>query len=61
MVPGGLADQLAAGGRLVLPVGGLQDQKLLLVSKDERGQLSESSLGLVRFVPLIGVEGWSER
>jgi protein-L-isoaspartate(D-aspartate) O-methyltransferase len=61
VVPGGLTDQLAAGGRLVLPVGGRQDQKLLLVSKDERGQLSESSLGFVRFVPLIGAEGWAER
>jgi hypothetical protein len=28
--------------------------------KDERGQLSERTLGYVRFVPLIGEQGWSD-
>ena len=59
VVPAPLTEQLAPGGLLVLPVGGRQDQQLILVSKDERGELSERSLGLVRFVPLIGAEGWS--
>ena len=59
VVPARLAEQLAPGGRLVLPVGGRSDQQLMLVRKDERGQLSESALGYVRFVPLIGQDGWS--
>ena len=59
VVPGHLVEQLAPRGRLVLPVGGRQDQQLILVSKDERGALTERSLGFVRFVPLIGAEGWS--
>ena len=59
VVPTRLADQLSPGGRLVAPVGGRSDQQLLLIRKDERGQLSESTLGYVRFVPLIGQDGWS--
>ncbi|HET7767382.1 MAG TPA: protein-L-isoaspartate(D-aspartate) O-methyltransferase [Chloroflexota bacterium] len=59
VVPGQLTEQLARGGRLVLPVGGRNDQQLVLVRKNAQGQLSESTLGYVRFVPLIGAEGWS--
>ena len=60
VVPARLAEQLAPGGRLVLPVGGRSDQQLMIVRKDERGALSESALGYVRFVPLIGQDGWSD-
>jgi protein-L-isoaspartate(D-aspartate) O-methyltransferase len=60
VIPAHLAEQLSTGGRLVLPVGGRSDQQLVQVSKDEHGQLSESTLGYVRFVPLIGRDGWSD-
>lgn len=55
-VPPALTDQLAPGGRLVLP---LHDptQVLMLVRKDARGRLSRTRLLPVRFVPLTGRYG----
>ena len=59
-VPQPLVDQLAAGGTIVMPVGELAGaQKLIKVTKRDDGSLEESDLGGVRFVPLIGEEGWS--
>ena len=58
-VPASLIDQLAVGGRLVMPVGephGGQD--LVKVTKRPDGTIAQQSLGGVRFVPLIGEEGW---
>ncbi|MCC7106437.1 MAG: protein-L-isoaspartate(D-aspartate) O-methyltransferase [Chloroflexi bacterium] len=56
-VPRPLSDQLNDGGRLVIPVGGRTDQELLrLVRHGE--QIEQQKLGPVRFVPLIGREGW---
>ncbi|MET0772182.1 MAG: protein-L-isoaspartate(D-aspartate) O-methyltransferase [Candidatus Limnocylindrales bacterium] len=52
-VPAALVTQLAAGGRMVIPVGGEHDQDLLLVARAASGEVSQSSLGPVRFVPLI--------
>jgi protein-L-isoaspartate(D-aspartate) O-methyltransferase len=54
-VPVALEDQLAAGGRLVLPVDGKQgddDQRLLLV-RNVDGDLRRERLEKVRFVPLV--------
>ena len=60
-VPRPLIAQLAAGGRLVMPVGGAGAvQKLVQLSKSSDGSLAQSDLGEVRFVPLIGQEGWSD-
>ena len=59
VVPPSLVEQLAPGGRLVLPVGGRDDQRLLLLTKDASG-VTERVIGPVRFVPLIGAEGWPE-
>jgi protein-L-isoaspartate(D-aspartate) O-methyltransferase len=59
MVPPSLSEQLALGGRLVMPVGTLAEQRLLLVQRTERG-FDESNLGGVRFVPLVGDDAWSE-
>ena len=57
-VPGPLVDQLADGGRLVVPVGRhLSSQRLLRVRRTPVG-LTEDDLGGVTFVPLIGAEGW---
>ena len=61
-VPPALVAQLAPGGRLVMPVGGTASiQKLVRVTKQEDGILQQSDLGEVRFVPLIGEEGWRDR
>jgi protein-L-isoaspartate(D-aspartate) O-methyltransferase len=51
-VPQPLVDQLAVGGRLVLPVGDVF-QDLVLVTRDARGVRQERLLG-VRFVPMTG-------
>ena len=60
-VPKALLDQLAPGGRLVMPVGSPGwVQKLVKVTKLEDGSLQQSDLGDVRFVPLIGEEGWKD-
>lgn len=52
-----LLDQLAAGGRLVLPVGGLGYQELEIWRKENEEFKRKSSLG-VAFVPLRGEYGW---
>jgi protein-L-isoaspartate(D-aspartate) O-methyltransferase len=60
-VPEALIAQLAPGGRLVMPIGdpgGIQE--LVKVTKQEGGVLRQENLGGVRFVPLIGEEGWGE-
>jgi protein-L-isoaspartate(D-aspartate) O-methyltransferase len=60
-VPHSLREQLAVGGKLVIPVGetvGLQ--KLVRVSRVSESRYEEDELGDVRFVPLVGAEGWHE-
>lgn len=60
-VPPSLVAQLASGGRLVMPIGDPgRVQKLVKVTKQEGGILQQSDLGEVRFVPLIGEEGWRD-
>ena len=54
-VPQPLLDQLAEGGRLVLPVVIGEDQHLLRFRKTS-GKVTQEDLGLVRFVPLVGGE-----
>lgn len=59
-VPPSLVDQLALGGRMVLPVGSRRLQQLVRVTRSERGVTLEK-LGECRFVPLIAPEeGWPE-
>ena len=54
-------EQLAEGGRIVMPVGDPGwIQKLVKVTKGPGGNLITEDLGGVRFVPLIGEEGWSD-
>lgn len=57
-IPDSLIDQLDINGRLVIPVGNKGEQKLLRITKTVTKELVEEDLGLVRFVPLIGTEGW---
>ena len=54
-----LIDQLAEGGRLVIPVGSIIEQELLCVTKGRTGNRTEK-LGGCRFVPLIGRDAWQE-
>jgi len=58
-VPQSLVDQLAPGGRLVLPTGGREEQDMLLVEKRPEG-VTVTRLLTCRFVPLIGPEAFSE-
>jgi protein-L-isoaspartate(D-aspartate) O-methyltransferase len=60
-VPKPLIDQLTDRGRIVMPVGGPGwVQELVMVTKGPDGRLSQANLGGVRFVPLIGEEGWKD-
>lgn len=60
-VPRPLLAQLAPGGRIVMPIGSPGwVQELVKVTKQEDGVLKQENLGGVRFVPLIGEEGWKD-
>jgi protein-L-isoaspartate(D-aspartate) O-methyltransferase len=53
-VPDRLVEQLAPGGRLVVPVGRGGDQELLRIARSLDGTLTTDRLGHVRFVPFVG-------
>ncbi|HET9990462.1 MAG TPA: protein-L-isoaspartate(D-aspartate) O-methyltransferase [Kofleriaceae bacterium] len=55
--PRSLLEQLAIGGRLVLPYGYDDHQRLVKITR-EAERFVETDLGAVRFVPLVGAEGW---
>lgn len=58
-VPKSLEEQLAVGGRLVMPVGSARGlQTLIRLTRVSEDEYEEKDLGGVRFVPLIGEEGW---
>jgi protein-L-isoaspartate(D-aspartate) O-methyltransferase len=57
-VPGPLRDQLAEGGRLLIPLGTRSDQILAMLTK-RAGMLERQDITAVRFVPLLGTHGWS--
>lgn len=61
IVPEDLKEQLAIGGRLVLPVGPNDGgQKLLRITRLSENEYETEVLAAVRFVPLIGEAGWKE-
>jgi protein-L-isoaspartate(D-aspartate) O-methyltransferase len=57
-VPAALVQQLAAGGRLVVPVGSASGQDLWRMVRRADGHVDVRVLGPVRFVPLMGEQGW---
>lgn len=65
-IPRQLLEQLSIGGKMVIPVGDEESQKLLLVKKSESEDKNDKepkykykTLEDFKFVPLIGEEGWS--
>ena len=56
-VPPPLVEQLAPGGRMLIPLGEGAAQTLTLVERDQ-GQLRQTKLGDARFVPLVGEHGF---
>ena len=60
-VPPTLREQLAIGGRLVIPVGPTsRSQQLVRITRLAEHRYDEEELLPVAFVPLIGAEGWQE-
>ncbi len=60
-IPEALKEQLAVGGRLVMPVGSAQRaQQLVKLTRLPEGKFKKKKLSHVRFVPLIGAQGWEK-
>src|SRR5690606_6384125 len=60
-IPHSLCAQLATGGTLVIPVGSSRSmQDLIRVTLQPDGRFVTEHLSRVRFVPLVGEEGWRE-
>jgi len=58
-VPQPLVEQLAPGGRLIVPLGDRDQQVLAVCTKGPDGHVSCQTVSDVRFVPLIGQFGFS--
>jgi protein-L-isoaspartate(D-aspartate) O-methyltransferase len=59
-VPESLKEQLKVGGRLVIPVGADQrSQEMVRVTRISKDEYRNEDIADVRFVPLIGEQGWA--
>ena len=58
-IPDALLDQLADGGRLVIPVGSRERQRLIVATR-HGNDWEQRSEGDCVFVPLVGAGGWPE-
>jgi protein-L-isoaspartate(D-aspartate) O-methyltransferase len=58
-IPQPLLEQLADGGRLLIPVGNKYSQDLIKVT-NKKGNYIKENLGGCRFVDLVGIHGWKE-
>jgi len=59
-IPDALKSQLAVGGRLVIPVGAADEQRLVRLTRTGQSSFEQDDLCAVRFVKLIGAGGWEE-
>jgi len=59
-VPMTLVEQLAPGGKLVIPVGDRKSQKMLLITKEPGGKIAKKEFDHFSFVPLLGQHGWEK-
>lgn len=59
-VPEAWKEQLATGGRIVMPVGGYDHQELVRLTRRDDGKFDKERFGDVRFVPLVGAQGWRD-
>jgi protein-L-isoaspartate(D-aspartate) O-methyltransferase len=57
-VPQPLLDQLADGGRMIVPLGDRQEQMLVMVTRRD-SRFERRDITPVRFVPLLGTHGWT--
>ena len=57
-VPESLLDQLAVGGRLVIPVGDRKLQKMIRITKNSEKETLKEEFSNFSFVPLVGEKGW---
>jgi len=57
-IPSALISQLKPEGRMIIPVGDRYSQELVLVRKLKDGRIDKSYVDAVRFVPLVGKEGF---
>lgn len=60
LLPDELVRQLAAGGRMVIPIGPPSLQELKLVTKTDQGEINIQTVEKVRFVELKGRYGWTK-
>ena len=58
-IPMPLVEQLAIGGRLLVPIGGRDDQRLVELTRTASGT-ERRDVSDVRFVPLVGRHGWED-
>ena len=59
-IPQKLKEQLAVGGRMIIPVGDRSSQKLYLLKKIAESDFESEIIPEFSFVPLIGREGWKK-
>ena len=57
-IPQALLDQLNTHGRLVIPLGGRDQQQMLRITKQKDGSYQKEELDYFSFVPLRGADGW---
>jgi protein-L-isoaspartate(D-aspartate) O-methyltransferase len=58
LLPIELVNQMAPGGRMVIPIGPSSAQELTLITKTDDGKIHTKTICPVRFVKLKGQYGW---
>lgn len=58
-LPLDLVEQLAPGGRMLIPIGSAGFQELTLITRDQQGKIHTSEVGGVTFVEMKGKYGWT--